>query len=245
MEREKVLVLFSGGKDSLLTTCMLIEKGFKVCLVNYDNSCTLKSDNVLYSVNKLIEKYGNERVEFIGIKTIIGIIRNFFLPIKNMKPSDIVNEYGELPYSQYNCLICRSSMYLYSIILCKMLDIKYMAEGARKSQSFVIELEPMLQKFRELLKEYDIELYTPVFDIVDDKEVDQELSLYNFYHGGLEPQCLLGVPINNKYPIDEEVIKATIKFYEKEIQPNAFDIIEGCTKKIKHQYKPGNIDKII
>ena len=43
---KKALILFSGGKDSMLSTILLIEQGFQVYLVHYDNSFELGSKNV-------------------------------------------------------------------------------------------------------------------------------------------------------------------------------------------------------
>ena len=44
---KKVIVLFSGGKDSMLSSILLIEKGYEVILVHYDNSFELGSENIL------------------------------------------------------------------------------------------------------------------------------------------------------------------------------------------------------
>ena len=74
---EKAIVLFSGGKDSFLSTILLIEKGYQVYLVHYDNMCQIGSDNIKKGVNRLIKKYGSDKIKFIGIKNISAIFRNF------------------------------------------------------------------------------------------------------------------------------------------------------------------------
>ena len=43
----EALILFSGGKDSFLSTLIMLDKGYKVNLVTFDNGCELKSKNVL------------------------------------------------------------------------------------------------------------------------------------------------------------------------------------------------------
>ena len=64
MENKRVLQLFSGGKDSFLSTCKLLEKDNVVYLVTYDNGCGLYSNNVKHGSDRLINKYGKEKVKF-------------------------------------------------------------------------------------------------------------------------------------------------------------------------------------
>ena len=44
MEEKQALILFSGGLDSLFTSCKMIEDGWKVTLVHYDNCLLYTSD---------------------------------------------------------------------------------------------------------------------------------------------------------------------------------------------------------
>lgn len=239
---EKVLVLFSGGKDSILATCKLIEQGYITYLVNYNNSCSIDIEknvdgkivgSVDNAADELIRVYGSDNVKFLGTKLIVGTWRRFFLPYFNMKPNDIIKQFGQLPHSQFNCLTCRSTMYLYSIALCKELGINNIAEGARTSQQFVIELKPMLDKYCELLQQYDIKLLLPVLDMVDDFERGNQLMIRNIQLGQFESKCLLGTPIDKNYPIDEEVIEAVTSFYDREIKPKSNEIVNDIKIKIK------------
>ncbi len=45
MSKKEVLTLFSGGKDSFLATCLLIEEGFKVYMVTFENGAGVASHN--------------------------------------------------------------------------------------------------------------------------------------------------------------------------------------------------------
>lgn len=109
---KKALVLFSGGKDSFLSACKLIEEGFEVFLVTYENSCGLGASNVTHGAERIISKYGKEKVHFLEAYNTISVWREFFLPFMNMTPSQILKEYGEISYSQFNCLTCKQYVYL-------------------------------------------------------------------------------------------------------------------------------------
>lgn len=52
------LILFLGGKDSFLSTLLMLKKGFKVNLVTFDNGYELKCNNVLYGTKQI--KRNNE-----------------------------------------------------------------------------------------------------------------------------------------------------------------------------------------
>ena len=57
---KEVLVLFSGGKDSFLSTLLMLEKGYKVNIVTYENGCGLKASNALHGAKRILKKYGKK-----------------------------------------------------------------------------------------------------------------------------------------------------------------------------------------
>ena len=65
---KEVLILFSGGKDSFLSTLLMLDKGYKVNLVTFDNGYDLKSENVLIGAKRIQKKYGVEKVKILGVK---------------------------------------------------------------------------------------------------------------------------------------------------------------------------------
>ncbi len=223
---EKVLQLFSGGKDSFLSTCKLAEQGYTVLLITYKNGCSLCIQNTKHEVERLIKKYG-EKVHFLGYYPTVGIWREFFLPFLNLKPSEIKEKYGEITYSQFNCLTCRTTMYLYSIVFCNYLGIKKISDGARPSQGFVVELPSMLERYEKLLSKYEIELLLPVQYIDSDWTVKNELLLRGIVPKTLEPQCLIGVPLPNGKKPDEDIIQGTLKFFDEEMSPKCYELL--CT----------------
>lgn len=223
---KEALILFSGGKDSLLSTVRYLDSGYKVYLVTYDNSCSIGKKNIKSAVNRLIKKYGNDRVEFIGTKDISSIFRNFIVPFYNYKFDYIIEEYGIISISQFNCLACRISMYVASILICKQKNIRVVVDGARTSQLFVIEQEKMLNKFINFFKEYNLTIDYPVKNIESDWDLKNELLIRGIIPKSLEPQCLLGCPIS-KENINEKLINSICNVYDKYLKEKARKVIEN------------------
>lgn len=226
---KEVLVLFSGGKDSLLSTIKYLELGYKVYLITYDNSCGIGMKNVKTTTSRLIKKYGNKKVVFLGIKNISAIIRSFIVPFYNYKFDYIVKEYGPISISQFNCLICRMAMYVASIIICKQKKINTVIDGARICQLFAIEQEEMLQKFIAFFESYNIKIDYPVKDIDSDWDIKNELLIRGIIPKTLETQCLIGCPLK-KEDIDQELITAICNVYENYLKEIAVKLIENYSK---------------
>ena len=231
-KKKEAILLFSGGRDSFLAGCYLIEEGFKIYMVTFENGAGLAAQNAKHGVERIIKRYGKDKAEFLGVHSVAGIWREFFLPYFNMKPSEILKEFGELTISQFHCLTCRSAMYIWTIIKARQMGIKYIADGARKDQGFVIELPSMIDKFRNFFAEYGIKLLLPVWDLDSDWKRKNLLLLRGFVPKTLEPQCLIGVPLPKERPPDEEIQKAVVNYFEKIILPRAREIIATQSRAI-------------
>ncbi len=222
---KECLILFSGGKDSLLSAILLIEQGYKIKLVHYDNMCTVGCSNIKNGYKRLVKKYGSDKVEYLGVKNISCFFRKFICVMYNMQIDEIKEKYGNISISQLNCLSCRLSMYIASILICKKYNIKYVADGARNSQLFAIEQDKMLDLFKDLFNQYNIDLLLPVKNITDDFDEKNQLLLRGIIPKVKESQCLLGMPLlNNK--VDEESLETCTKIYKKLFEHMAQDMIE-------------------
>lgn len=221
----KALILFSGGKDSLLSTLLLIEKGFTVYLVTYENGCGLNSKSAIIMGKRLVKKYGEDKVKIVGIKNISPIWREFLNMYYNLKPSEILKNYGEVLISQFNCLSCRLSMYITSIIICIQMGINCVVDGARKSQLFAIEQDILLNKFTMLFKQYKIDILFPLKDLDDDFELKNQILIRGFVPKTYEPQCLIGMPIT-KEDNNKEIVESIARVYEKLLKETACKLIE-------------------
>ena len=220
-----VLVLFSGGKDSFYLTLLMLEKGYNVKLVTYENGCGLKSENAIETAKRIQEKYGDDKVEILGVFKTDAICRVFFILFYNNKMSEFLKEYGETTISQFNCLSCRLSMYVMSIILSNKMNIKLIVDGARKIQLFAIEQDALLERFKSFFEKYNMEIDFPLKDFKDDFELKNQLLIRGFVPKTLEPQCLLGMPMSNK-DLTKEIIESTAKIFDKLLLDKANELLE-------------------
>lgn len=217
---KKVLLMLSGGRDSFLSACKLLEdkNEYHVYMVTYDNGCTCQIDKVRTVADRIIKHYGADRAEYLGVYSTAGVAREFFFPYFNMKPEEQMKEFSGMTPSQFHCLVCRTAMYIRSIHLCKVHDIHCIAEGGRKSQEFVIELDGMANdRYRKLVESQGLELLMPVYDMEDDWIRDNELMMRDFISKCNEAKCLIGVPVRGS--IDKSVIDGVNSYYDKVMLP--------------------------
>lgn len=215
---KRILLMYSGGKDSFLSALKL-HKEFPehtINLVTYNNGCMVGLKNVETTVSKLksIAKYS---FSYKGIFDTYGLAREFFFPYFNMKAEDLAEKYPGLTASQYHCLICKTSMYLYSFWLAKEWECEYVANGARECQEFVVEQEDMIDRYQDLASEFGLAIKYPVYNIEDDWELENEIFRYGLIPKVYEPKCIIGCPTYGS--IDYKVIESTVDYYDKEIFP--------------------------
>ena len=156
IKKNEVLVMLSGGRDSFLTTCKMIAKGYHVHLVTYDNGCITGTDNVEILYQRLVDRFGEKRVSVVGVCPIAQNIKNFLSKIIYEESIEICKKYPHLIINQAQCLVCHSVMYLHAIAYCKVHGITNIAEGAREQQMFFVELPEMKKRYMDLCKKYGI-----------------------------------------------------------------------------------------
>lgn len=220
MENLDVILMLSGGRDSFLAACRLLEdsKKFHLKMVTYDNGCSYCSANVNEVSQRIIKKYGADRAEYLGVYKISSVIREFFFPYFNMTPVEQSKEFFGLTPSQFHCLVCRTSMYIYSVWLALLHGASGIAEGGRESQGFVIELPGMAkERYPLLVESVGLNLLLPVYDLRDDWIRDNELLSRGYLCKSFEAKCLIGVPVNGS--VDESVIQGVHAYYDKIMLP--------------------------
>jgi len=223
MKKVNIIMMLSGGRDSFLSACRLLESDsrYRLKTVTYDNGCSYCSRNAKKVSDRLARKYkrnGKSRVKYLGVYKITSVIRDFFFPYFNMKPTEQAERFSGMTPSQFHCLICRTSMYIYSIWLAMLNGAAFIAEGGRKSQGFVVELPGMSkERYPALVESAGFKLLLPVYDLSDDWERDNELLARGFLCKSKEPKCLLGYPLADS--VDDSVIEGVHAYYDEIILP--------------------------
>lgn len=224
-----ILLMLSGGRDSFLSACRLIEDGFRIHMITFDNGCMSNSEDAGLTANRIIAKYGEASACYVGVYSIAALcskLEDFHLYCSLEK---LVQQYGSLPQIQLPCLDCHTAMYLAAIAYCKTHNIFYLAEGGRKAQKFFVELPDMRERYEKLAKEYDLILKFPVYELEDDWERKMELAERGFVPKVLEPQCWRGRPMHRD--LTETEIKGLKDFYDYEIEDKLKPLIEKQIKK--------------
>lgn len=208
--KKEVILMYSGGLDSFLSCIRLVNQGYKVYLLHFDNGSSIGTENIQIGAERLQKMY-KDNVEFLGIASTAAkfIYYRELVNIENLNALELYEKHGKISISQYRCLLCRMAMYTYAISLAKKMNIKYIAEGARKSQLFAIEQQELISEFKNLCNKYEIELLTPVIDLDDDYQKENELLDNRFLPIANEGKCLLG------YQMDRELTKEEIEDIKK------------------------------
>lgn len=215
-ESKNVLVMLSGGRDSFLATCRLIEQGYHAYMVTYDNGCMSNIKAVTQVAKRIIKKYGASRASFIGIYSMTTYLYRLLETYLYKTASESSKQYPDLIPAQLRCLACRTGMYIEAIVYCKTHNIQCIAEGARKVQKFIVELPEMIERYKMLTQKNEIELILPVYEFSNDWERKLELADRGYIPKTLEPQCWLGCPLRQE--LNSSEIKSLVNYYDNEIE---------------------------
>lgn len=221
-----VLLMYSGGKDSTLAAVKLVKLGYKVHFIHFDNGHMRDQNKPYITYQKTLLNI--DGYHFPYQFSSVNIEKEFQSLFHTWK-STLLNEIGHGTIdSEIQCLSCRSAMYLNAIAIAQHYGYKYIAEGARMSQKFLIEQPVMLQRFEELADKYGIKLLFPVLTLEDDQKEIEELLSAGLSAKSWESKCLLGKKAQEKTSKDEMEILA---YYDTHIKPTAKQKIYQITIK--------------
>lgn len=198
-ESKKVLVLFSGGRDSILTAARLIADGCGVVLVTFDNGCMRQQMFRDHGLTILRDAYNiNDVLKVIdgGIVDICGIWQMLMRPVFNKSFTELSETCKAMSMSQVHCTVCRAAMVAAGAMTCNKLGITQMAVGDKKGDTFAVQHEDAKAILSGMTKDlFGVEYLTPVWDLNDAFEVKSELLLRGLTTKVIEPQCILGCPM--------------------------------------------------
>lgn len=188
-------ILFSGGLDSSLAVCRMIEKGFKTELLHFNQGSLISNNLVSIRYEELKKSYA-DCISGIHFCNISGLFRRIAL----VSLEEDVRKYNV----SLVCVGCKLAMHVQSIVFCKKNNIKYMADGSTERQKRYGEQREVALKFiKDLYGEYEISYKNPVYTL-DKKEIKYGLFDRGMTIQPLEDTCLF----SNTFSIaSDEVIE--------------------------------------
>lgn len=205
------LLLYSGGRDSTLAAIKLYNAGYNVHFLHFDNGHMLDQDKPYLTFQ---ETFNKDKEYYFDYELSAVDIKSLFEEYFSEWSSSLTNNQELL--SEIRCLSCRMAMYTKAIQIAKERGYKYIAEGARISQKFMLEQIPITTRLKELAASYQIKLLFPVLYVDDDQKEIEELLANGHSSKTWESKCLIGKPPKDKTTEDEKNI---VDYYDGVLQP--------------------------
>ncbi len=215
---QRVLHMLSGGRDSFLAAAFLLEQGYKLEMVTFDNGHIDGIDRVSAVAASLKECYPEKEITYLKPEKIGMTFHNFMMKDWYRKSNERERLFPELQSYQAHCLSCRTAMYVHAIAYCVAHDIPFLSEGARISQGFFVELPEMRDRFEQLCKQNAISLLWPVWELESDMDRKRFLDERGLQTKTFEPQCYLGCPLRS--PLTNEERRDLSRYYDTELLPH-------------------------
>lgn len=213
-----VLLLYSGGKDSTLAAIRLYNAGYNIHFIHFDNGHMRDQDKPYLTFQ---ETFGKKDDFYFDYELSSVDIKPIFEEYYSNWSTNFTNDPALT--SEIRCLSCRMAMYTKAIEIAKEQGFKYIAEGARISQKFMLEQLPITNRLKELAESQGIKLLLPVLYVNDDQQEIEELLANGYSSKTWESKCLIGKPAKDK--TDEDKI-AIIDYYDSVLKPNVLKKIK-------------------
>ena len=187
------LLMYSGGKDSTLAAIRLYNAGYNVHFIHFDNGHMKDQDKPYLTFQKTFNK---EQDYYFDYELSSVDIKPLFEEYFNEWSSNFLDNPELL--SEIRCLSCRMAMYTKLLQIAKEKGYKYIAEGARISQKFMLEQIPIITRLKDLASSQGIKLILPVLYVDDDQKEIEELLENGHSSKTWESKCLIGRPAKDK-----------------------------------------------
>lgn len=199
-----ILVLFSGGRDSMLTAARLLNRSSdnRVHLITYDNGCMYGKEHAAETASRLADRYGQNRVPYLGVYSVAGILYELLPVLYNLTGKELTQAAPGASISQLRCLVCRTAMYIHAIHTCIALKIPQIADGSKYYDPWVTaQPGPFREIFQKVMAQTKIagrgiDLTFPIYNMPDDRSRNAELLRLGFLPSVTEPKCMIGTPAN-------------------------------------------------
>lgn len=199
MLEKNTLVMFSGGKDSMLAACKCVERGEFVGLLSFNSGCLVGEQCIQGCASRLVRRYGEARVRYEGIYSTWPINSRLGEWWYKTSQAELADKYPGVDNAQVICLHCQTAMWTAAIAYAVAKGFSTIAAGYRHDDVFCTGSYIYIQDLRDVAAKHNVTIDLPVWDLElpgADWETcrDIELTNHGFYPSVLEPQCTLGRP---------------------------------------------------
>ncbi len=215
-DNPKVLVLFSGGKDSFLSAARLVEKGYEVHLMFFNNGSVVYEEHVLHGVERLQGRYGKDCIKFDGYDSTVSTLWTLNSTWTYETWRELGDKYPLLSNAQVTCLHCQTAMWVNAIAFAIAHSIPNIASGYKNTDEFCTGVLPWIQQISKLTSKYNINMLMPLWETPEwgenkDYGRDTEMIQRFFQPAVLEPKCMLGRPVEKPY---DGQISGMMRYFE-------------------------------
>lgn len=217
-QQKRTLVLFSGGMDSFVTACRCIEDGEFVGLLFCNGGYVVDEENILHSVARLHNRYGENALTYEGAVCTAGIIKRLSEWWEGAAVKELAVRFPNMRIAQMQCLHCQTAMWVAAIAMARARNYDKICAGCRSDDIFCTGSERFQQAMDEIANEFGIHamfpvLYTENWEAPWSQQRQIEMENRGFLPRVLEPKCMIGRPVT---PLDA-ADKAEMRKYFDEV----------------------------
>lgn len=214
--RSRILVMFSGGKDSFVTACRLVADGDYVGLISFNNGSVMAEQNFAHGAARLVNRFGEDRIHFEGVYNTAAILMSLKKWYVDQTHETLVAHVPDVSPTQMTCFHCQTAMWIAAIAYAKSKDFDIICTGYRDTDEFCTGTEAYLDLVRNLADSQDILIDVPVWHHESSTMSwnvarDTEMSRRRFIPSVYEPKCILGMP---SAPLTRAAQSSLMQYYE-------------------------------
>lgn len=164
LNKERYLLMFSGGSDSICTVEKLASQQDEVHLISFCVNNPVLPELIKKSVSILKQKFGANCVLYEGIYDIsawMNLVSSWWNDVPTV---DYVKYYPHAEQSQINILHWHVAMWLLSISWCRVKGLRYLACGYRQGDITCTGMQFFLDRMIDTAAVYGINTAFPIWE---------------------------------------------------------------------------------
>lgn len=212
---KKCAVLFSGGLDSSVAVCVMIEQGYDVDLLHMNTGALITNNLSQIRKNEIERTYPTCKIKYQEISSF-GFFRK--LALTNLEEDILKYKVSMI------CIGCKLAMHISTLKYCVEKGIKVAIDGSCKRQERYAEQRiATIETVRELYRTYGVEYNNPVY-MYDKPTIKYALFDRGITIQPLEDTCLFSHTfsvadddvikeyLHDKLPVCKELIERSISY---------------------------------